>query len=102
MSIINLDFLEQEYPSIKEKSIKGRWVTFKDIKGALERLSENFENKQIGNSEEGIPIYKLKLGSGKKKILIWSQMHGNESTGTKAVFDFLNFIATYQNSEIVI
>ncbi|SEB43822.1 Zinc carboxypeptidase [Tenacibaculum sp. MAR_2009_124] len=101
MSIINIDFLEQEYPSIKEKSIEGRWVTFKDIKGALDRLSENFEKKQIGNSEEGIPIYKLKLGSGKKKILIWSQMHGNESTGTKAVFDFLNFLVTYKNNEIV-
>ncbi|EDM44578.1 putative carboxypeptidase (putative secreted protein) [unidentified eubacterium SCB49] len=35
----------------------------------------------------------LTLGSGSKKVLAWSQMHGNESTTTKAVFDFLAFMA---------
>ena len=101
MSSISSEFLEKVYPTVKEGSISGRWVTFKDIKGVLERLSESFENRQIGNSEKGIPIHKLKLGDGHKKILIWSQMHGNESTGTKAVFDFLNFLITYESHEIV-
>jgi hypothetical protein len=32
------------------------------------------------------------LGLGSKKVLLWSQMHGNESTTTKALFDFLNFL----------
>ncbi|WP_233188568.1 M14 family zinc carboxypeptidase [Tenacibaculum sp. SG-28] len=27
--------------------------------------------------------------------MLWSQMHGNESTGTKAVFDFINFIQAH-------
>ncbi|HSN48125.1 MAG TPA: M14 metallopeptidase family protein, partial [Flavobacterium sp.] len=31
-------------------------------------------------------------GTGKTKILLWSQMHGNESTTTKALFDFLNLL----------
>ncbi|HKJ07068.1 MAG TPA: M14 family zinc carboxypeptidase, partial [Flavobacteriaceae bacterium] len=35
---------------------------------------------------------------GPKRILIWSQMHGNESTGTKAVFDLLNFLSS--NNEL--
>ena len=101
MSSISSEFLEKAYPTIKERSISGRWITFKDIKGILEILSESFENRQIGNSEKGIPIHKLKLGYGNKKILIWSQMHGNESTGTKAVFDFLNFLVAYENHDIV-
>ena len=28
--------------------------------------------------------------NGNKRILLWSQMHGNESTGTKALFDLFN------------
>src|SRR5690606_11329878 len=28
------------------------------------------------------------------KVLMWSQMHGNESTTTKALFDVLNYIRT--------
>ena len=40
---------------------------------------------QLGSSENNVPIYSLKIGTGKKKILLWSQMHGNESTGTKSI-----------------
>jgi len=32
------------------------------------------------------------MGHGKKKVLMWSQMHGNESTTTKAVWDLVNFL----------
>ena len=39
-------------------------------------------------------IHQITMGSGSKKILIWTQMHGNESTGTKAVIDLLNYIYT--------
>ena len=38
------------------------------------------------------PIYQINIGSGPIKILMWSQMHGNESTTTKALFDFINFL----------
>src|SRR5690606_18803559 len=31
-------------------------------------------------------------GDGPIKILMWSQMHGNESTTTKAVLDLINFL----------
>lgn len=92
MSTLNIDFLEKEYPSIREKNIQGRWITFNDIKKLYANLPDFIDKEEIGTSEQGRPIYKLKLGKGEKKILVWSQMHGNESTGTKAVFDFLNFI----------
>jgi hypothetical protein len=38
-----------------------------------------------------IPL--IKIGNGPKIVLGWSQMHGNESTTTKAIFDFLKFIS---------
>jgi hypothetical protein len=40
----------------------------------------------------GNPIYKYEIGAGKTKVLMWSQMHGNESTTTKALFDFFNVL----------
>ncbi|HBI40738.1 MAG TPA: zinc carboxypeptidase [Tenacibaculum sp.] len=101
MSFINKKFLKEKYFHIKEKSIEGRWITFGDIEPLLLKNQKKYELFQIGSSEEGIPIYKIKIGKGKKKILIWTQMHGNESTGTKAVFDLLNFITEFSNSDLV-
>ncbi len=101
MSILNIPFLEENYSKIKEEKIVGRYITLKDIKPLYDDLDVNIESKVIGLSEENRDIYQLKLGNGKKKILIWSQMHGNESTGTKAVFDLLNFIKLSAKNDIV-
>lgn len=43
----------------------------------------------IGKSVNLLPIYGLKVGNGPVKVLIWSQMHGNESTTTRAILDIL-------------
>ncbi|WP_299158013.1 M14 family zinc carboxypeptidase [uncultured Tenacibaculum sp.] len=94
-------FLESNYSKIKESEISGRWITLQDIKPLYANIAASIQKKIIGQSEEGRDIYQLKLGSGKRKILIWSQMHGNESTGTKAVFDFLNFTKYFSDSNIM-
>ena len=51
-------------------------------------LKEYTELEKIGRSVEGRPIYALRLGRGSMKLLAWSQMHGNESTTTRGLFDF--------------
>lgn len=45
-----------------------------------------------GWSVQDREIYAVTVGTGSQRIMIWSQMHGNESTTTKAVMDFLHFI----------
>lgn len=45
-----------------------------------------------GWSVQDRDIYAVEIGHGNTKILIWSQMHGNESTTTKAIMDFLQFL----------
>jgi hypothetical protein len=57
----------------------------------LDQLTENVELTKLGESIEGRPIRMLKLGSGKTKVLMWSQMHGNESTASRAILDLLKF-----------
>ncbi|CAM1354281.1 M14 family zinc carboxypeptidase [Tenacibaculum insulae] len=101
MNSIDISFLEQNYQAIKEHKLSGRHICFNDIEPLYSNLASNITSKVIGLSEEKRKIYQLKLGTGKKKILIWSQMHGNESTGTKAVFDFLSFIKQFSDNKIV-
>ncbi|WP_086028999.1 M14 family zinc carboxypeptidase [Tenacibaculum holothuriorum] len=98
---ITIDFLEENYSQIKEESLFGRWITIQDILPIIKKLTNQFKVEEIGRSEEDRPIYKISIGSGEKRILTWSQMHGNESTGTKALFDFLNCIIIFKNSEFV-
>jgi len=76
-----------------EEKLFGRYITFNNIEPILNNLSHEFDVQQIGHSFKGIPIFKVTIGKGTTKILIWSQMHGNESTGTKAVFDLFQWIS---------
>ena len=55
-------------------------------KGLMERLAIE------GYSNEKRPIYSLELGQGAHKVLAWSQMHGNETTTTKALLDVLDYL----------
>lgn len=75
-----------------EDRLSGRYITLDHIDPILKSYSRDFEVSSIGISEEGKNISMLRIGTGSKKALAWSQMHGNESTTTKACFDFLKFI----------
>jgi hypothetical protein len=84
--------LEQLFSQYKEHSIQGRYITLDDIYPILEKLNTNNQLEIIGKSVLDLPIYKFQIGSGKTKIFLWSQMHGNESTTTKALIDFFNLL----------
>ena len=75
-----------------EINLKGRYITLNDIEPVLMKYNSDNQVQIIGESVLGKPIYKYELGTGKTKVLLWSQMHGNESTTTKALFDFLNLL----------
>ena len=47
---------------------------------------------ELGKSVEGRPVNAITLGTGPVKVLLWSQMHGNESTATRAILDVLLFM----------
>jgi hypothetical protein len=46
----------------------------------------------IGASIESRSINLVTLGTGPKKVLLWSQMHGDEATATLALLDIFNFV----------
>lgn len=83
---------EEQYRAIKVKSVSGRYVTNSDIKAFLDRPGIKYDAAIPGTSVQERPIYAINLGSGKIKVMMWSQMHGNESTTTKAVLDLLDYL----------
>lgn len=43
--------------------------------------------EELGRSVEGRPIHLVTLGTGPRRILLWSQMHGDEPSATPALLD---------------
>ena len=86
------DFSKQLFDiheQIKEQSLTKRRFKHRDIVPLIEKLP--FSVEKIGKSFEERDIYQIKMGSGKTKVLLWSQMHGDEATATMALFDIFNF-----------
>lgn len=77
--------------SIKEKFID-RYLDPDKLNSFLKGLKNLNDLSVIGYSEEKRPIYGLNRGNGSIKILLWSQMHGNESTTTKALCRLLELL----------
>jgi hypothetical protein len=75
-----------------ETNLKGRYITLNAIEPLLLQFNSDNQVQIIGKSVLGKPIYKYEIGTGNTRVLLWSQMHGNESTTTKALFDFLNLL----------
>ena len=86
-----MDYL-QMFHKYKEPQISGRYIALQHIELILQSKKRKGLLSIIGQSVLLKPIYRLTYGTGKIKILMWSQMHGNESTTTKALFDLFNFL----------
>ncbi|RZK53764.1 MAG: hypothetical protein EOO91_17100 [Pedobacter sp.] len=74
------------YDLFKEKRLKDRFFKHKDIAELLTELPSTFEISELGKSVNGKSINLVSWGTGKTKIMLWSQMHGDEATGTMALF----------------
>lgn len=87
---MELKHIQSLFLKHKEASISNRYITNKHIAPLLKKIDKKIKVESIGKSVLNESIYGLKIGNGNKRILMWSQMHGNESTTTKAIFDLLN------------
>lgn len=87
----NILSLEKEYNIFKEKDISSRIFTHTDLLKQLNKYKNLCKIDLLGYSVEKREIFQLSYGYGNIKVLIWSQMHGNETTGTLSIFDILKF-----------
>ncbi len=82
---------EQLHQDYKAQYLHGRYLTLSHLADFFLELPSN-SMRILGHSVQNQPIYALQLGTGKTKVYMWSQMHGNESTTTKALVDFVRFL----------
>ena len=78
------------------EAIAARRFTHAELWGALGPLVDGaagMRREEVGRSAEGRPLWAVRHGSGPTRVLLWSQMHGNESTATMALADVLRFLA---------
>ncbi|MEO5510882.1 MAG: serine hydrolase [Longimicrobiales bacterium] len=56
--------------------------------------SSLIEDQEIATSAQGRSIRAVSFGTGTTPVLLWSQMHGDEPTATRALADLLHFVAS--------
>ena len=85
----------EAYDQYQESAILTRRFRQSDLEPLLLqwRKHPSFSVKKVGESVEGRAIYDFSFGTGQTQVLLWSQMHGNESTATMAGLDLFNFMA---------
>ncbi len=84
--------IQSWYQAHFRSELSGRYICNDHIIPLLDSARDFVRVEDIGSSENGLPIHSVKLGTGPTKVLGWSQMHGNESTTTKALFDLLKMM----------
>lgn len=72
-----------------------------EITGPLATESHGFETEEVGRSAEGRPLRHVSWGEGDKRVLLWSQMHGDESTASMAIADLFRFLGEHPDHPIV-
>ena len=89
------NLLFEKYNTFKEKSITHKRFKHSDMLRVFEKIKSGgkFNFELVDKSVLGRDLNLLSIGKGKTKIFLWSQMHGNESTATMALFDIFNFFS---------
>ncbi len=96
---MNIASILSNYINFKENALKDRFLKHEDVTSLIENLPPAFATDSLGKSVHGRSINAIKWGKGKTKVMLWSQMHGDEATGTMALFDLFNFLQS--DNEIV-
>lgn len=89
---MNINSIIAKHNSFKEKALTNRFFKHSDIMELLKKLPQTFNTSCLGKSVQGKDINLVKWGTGNTKVMLWSQMHGDEATGTMALFDLFNFL----------
>lgn len=84
------------HPEFEEAALSQRRIKHKDLQPLIEKYMQqpDFNVRQVGTSIEGRSLNLISIGTGKTNVFLWSQMHGDESTATMAIFDIFNFISS--------
>ncbi|MCP9201455.1 M14 family metallopeptidase [Gramella sp. GC03-9] len=93
----------ENYETYKTEDLDQRRFKHQDIQPLIDnyRTKADFEVRKVGESIEGRSLDLISFGKGDIDVFLWSQMHGDESTATIAIFDILNFLDSEKDDESV-
>lgn len=75
--------------------------TYWRVVSPLVEGSDRFRVAQVGESAEGRPLRTITFGRGPVAVLLWSQMHGDESTASMALADIYALVAQRPDHPVV-
>lgn len=86
----------------KVNAITDRRFTHQQLWAAIapSLKSPDLTTREIGRSTEGRAIRSITFGHGPTSVLLWSQMHGDESTATMSLADIFRFLAEAKNDPL--
>jgi hypothetical protein len=95
--------LGRQYESYRSDAFSNRRFTSEQFHACVDALAGGARErpgiKIVGESFEGRPIRLISVGKGDTCVLLWSQMHGDESTATMAILDILNYLSKAPDQE---
>lgn len=79
-----------------DNSISG-FIDYQELQKSLRQIESTSKGvvqvDVAGQSHEGLDIYTARVGTGDKVLLIQSEIHGNEKTGTVAILNLLKTLS---------
>lgn len=78
--------------SLVQDGFRSNEQLYQDLE-ALDASYDTLSLEQAGESLEGRPLYSATVGEGARKLMIVTQQHGDEPTGTEAAMHFLEWLS---------
>lgn len=86
----------KDYDRFRAAPLDPAELRARDVGRLLKQLAAGSAGRltyeKFAESLEGRPIYLAKIGAGPKRVLLWSQMHGDEPTHTAVLLDLANYL----------
>jgi hypothetical protein len=88
--------LWQAWPEERYIATAAPCLRYRELSESLAALAERYPGRlrleEVGRSYQGRPIHLMTFGRGARKVLLWSQMHGDEPSATPALLDLADFL----------
>lgn len=98
--------LAHRYPEHRVDGLEERYLEperYWDMVGSIvDRAPDRLRVDEVGRSVEARPLRRVDFGGGETAVLLWSQMHGDESTASRALADVLDYLADRPDDELVL
>ena len=89
-------FARAEYERFRVSPVDPATIRVAHVEHTLAQLEPasggRLRVEKFAESFEGRPIFLATLGSGPRRVLLWSQMHGDEPTHTAVLLDLLSYL----------